>query len=159
MPENLAVINRSMSFYIARDVPTGEIDQIIGWLDSIRKDCGYKISQLESLKGSRARAEKHRNSMNAIARQFCDPDSAHLDLETRTEIIQQRLGCDPKRARDVAENVTRKIKKQLKQERNRQIFLEYATGVKSGALAKKYGISRQQVHNIVEKHENSRYFK
>lgn len=158
-PDSVAVMNRSMSFYIARDVPTGEIDQIIGWLGSIRDDCAYKISQLEKLKQERDRTERWRRNINDLARQFFDPDSLHLDLETRQKIIQQRLGCEWHIALNIAEQVATWAKKQRRKKRDAEICLKSDAGAKPGALAKEYGLTRQQVHNILKDRPDRKFLK
>jgi hypothetical protein len=154
--ENIAVINRSISIYLWRKIPTPEIEQTIFWLRSVMDDCQFKITRLQSLMDERERAQKHRDETNAIARQFCDPDSLHLDMDTRAEIIRQRLGCDYARARAIAEIVTAWAKRQSRKKRDARICALLDTGCYSiSEIAKKEKLSRQQVHNIVNKGKDS----
>jgi hypothetical protein len=155
--ERTAVMSRSISFYIARDIPTGEIEQTMSWLTSIRDDCDHKIARLESVLRERERAQRHRDGLNRIASQFCDPDSLHLDLQTRVEIIRQRLGCDPTRARHIALLVDSWAKRQRRYERDRIICLQHDAGTRPGELAKRHKLTRQQINNILKKRRDRQF--
>jgi len=157
--ERSAIISRSMSGYLWKNVPTGEIEQIKGWLTSIQQDCEFKISQLESLERSRNTSEEWRNDINDIARQFYDPDSLHLDIETRQKIIQQRLGCEPHRARHIAERVHKWAINKTKTNRNEEICFKHRNKVSVTKIAQEYKISRQQVYNILKDDKKTQYFK
>ncbi|MGH1403261.1 MAG: Mor transcription activator family protein [Alphaproteobacteria bacterium] len=143
---------RTISFY--HDIPTHEIDQAISWLNNIKHDCDHQISSLKLLKAERERSQKWRNDINALAKAFCDPDALHLNLETRTNIIQQRLGCNIEKAQQIAEIVTRWAKNEYRKQRDKKIYNDRITNDMSAAeCAKKYGMTRQQIYNIVKQQE------
>ncbi|PCI54044.1 MAG: hypothetical protein COB36_11095 [Alphaproteobacteria bacterium] len=144
-----ALINLTVSKY--RNVPTIEIDQNIGWLNQVKADCDFKISRLEQLKSERRRSQAWRDDINAIARQFFDMDALHLDNDTRTGIIKQRLGCDDKRARDLAEIVGRWAKNEKRKQRDELICYAHKVGFSAIKIAEQHDISRQQVHNVLKK--------
>lgn len=152
-----AAISRSLSFYIAKDIPTGEIDQVIHWLTEMAKDIDYKISRLERLKAERERTTKWRQNLDSVARQFLDPENIHLDLETRQAIIQQRLGCDWHIAKAIAERVNAWSKRQIKKNRDQAICMRVDAGEKITDLAREFKMSRQQIHNILKKRPDHRF--
>jgi hypothetical protein len=158
-PPDVARINRSISFYLWRQIPTGELEQTIGWLDDIKRDCEFKISEIESIKRDRERVENWRKNMNKLAKQFYDDDALHLDVDTRQKIVQQRLGCEPNRARHIAENVHAWAKRQRRKNRDAEICMKRRAGVKPKDLAAEYGISRQQIHNIVKNDDKTRFLR
>lgn len=149
--ERTARMNRSISFYIWSKVPTGELEQTIGWLDDVIQDCQYKIAELESIKRDRERAQEWRRDMNRIARQFYDPDALHLDLETRQQIVQQRLDVEPHRARQIAELVHAWAKRQQRKNDYAEICMKRRAGTKVSELADEYNYTRQQIYNILKK--------
>ncbi|MCB9980764.1 MAG: hypothetical protein H6863_06495 [Rhodospirillales bacterium] len=157
--ERTARINRGISFYLWRNIPTPELEQTIGWLDDIRRDCDYKISEIEAIISDRQRTEKWRKNINSLARQFYDPDSIHLDIEARYQIVMQRLDVQPHIARHIAERVHTWAKRKRRENRNAQICLKHDAGTKKTDLAREYGISRQQVHNILKNRRDRQYFK
>ncbi|MGB0719756.1 MAG: hypothetical protein ACPGRX_04735 [Bdellovibrionales bacterium] len=156
-PEHTAAMNRSISAYIWGNVPTHEIENNIVWLDIQRRNISNQIDTLKRIKKDRERAQKWRDDMNAIARQFFDNDALHLDIDTRAKIVKQRLGCDEKQAYDIAELVNAWAKRQHRKNRNEDICILYRSGQSAAKIAVKYGISRQQVHNIVKKDEKTRF--
>lgn len=155
--KSTAQISRTMSVYNFGGVPTAEIDQTIFWLDTLRADCDHKIKLLLQLKNDRSRASRHRRDMNALARQFYDDDSLHLDLETRTQIVRQRLGCDPDRARAIANLVDAWARKKRKTKRDELICLRYDAGIAPGKIAREFDLSRQQVYNILKNRKDLRF--
>ncbi len=159
MTSGTARINCGISFYIARDTPTPEIEQVIGWLTDIKQDCDFKISQLEKLLAERQRADAWRKNVNSLAKQFYDPDSLHLDIETRIQIVQQRLAVEPHIARHIAQRVQCWAKRKRRENRNAQILVKHDAGWKIPQLAKNYKLSRQQVHNIVKNRRDQRFLK
>ena len=73
-PQNLVDIQSIVNTCVARDIPTLTIDQNIGWLERMQRDINFTIDQLEQIKKSRSRAQKHRDDMNMIAKEFYDSD-------------------------------------------------------------------------------------
>ena len=135
-----AAINRSVSAYLWDNVPTHEIDHNIHWLRLQCSNIEHQISKLKKLKDSRQRTKNWHDGMNDIARQFYDEDALNLDLEIRTQIIKQRLGCSYDRARYIAEIVHSWAKKKRRKNRDEQILLARNSGVSVMKLSKKYGI-------------------
>lgn len=97
--------------------------------------------------------------MNALAMEFCDPDSVHLDLDTRAEIVRQRLGCDPNRAYNIAKIVQNWAARVVRQKRDADILLDKKNGLSAPQIAKKHNMSRQQVYNIIRKQSKIEIFK
>lgn len=142
-----AMMNTTISAY--RNVPTVEIEQNIFWLKQVKCDCDNKIRQLRRLKKDRERSEAWRDNLNAIAQQFCDPDSLHLSLEDRIAIIRQRLDCSEKRVHQLADIVHKWAKRQIIKDRNKDILYMRRIGFSVAKIAKKKEITRQQVYNVL----------
>ena len=151
-------MQQSVSYYVANDIPSHEIEHTINWLRSVKNDCDHKIMMLESLKKQRENSKKWRQNMNQVARMFYDETALHLDIETRVNIIKQRLDCDDKRALNIAEIVDKWAKNQRRKNRDELICFEYRSGYSAQQIAKKHNLSRQQVHNILKKDKKTNLF-
>lgn len=149
---SVSMATMSLTLSRSRDLPTVEIDQNINWLSEVKKDCEFKVHMLQNIKKERLRVQRWRDGVNELAQQFCDPQSVHLDKDTRIGIIQQRLGCNHKRASDLADIVTSWANNYMRKERNAVIMNELKSGISATEIAKKHSISRQHVYNI--KREN-----
>ncbi len=146
-----ALINLTITKY--RNIPTVEIDQNIGWLNQVKADCDFKISRLEQLKSERKRSQEWRDGINDVASQFYDMDALHLNNETRASIIKQRLGCNDKRANELAEIVGRWAKNEKRKQRDELICYAHEVGFSAIKIAEQHNISRQQVHNVIKKNK------
>lgn len=146
--KNLVDIQTIVNTSVAQNIPTVLIDQNIGWLKRIKNDAEFTIGQLEHVKNSRKRAKDYRDKMQATADLFLD-DEDLLDKNSKIRVIIQRLGCDKKRAYEIYDIILRRNRQRKKSERNKKIVLKHLTGQSKTSIAREYGISRQQVHNII----------
>lgn len=158
-PENIAVMKRSLNFYSMRNIHTGELEQVKSWLKAIKNDCESKIEEIKRLERDRKRSENWRREMNEISKQFRDPEHMDLDLNTRAKIIQQRLGCSVDRARQIADHVHAWAVRENRRQRNEQICFKYRCGESAAHLSKVYGVSRQQVYNIIKADKDYKFIK
>lgn len=149
--ENVAAISRSLTFYTVGNVPTHEIDQVISWLDEVKKDCDRKISGLKAIQAERERVKAWRENINAIAHEFCDRDSIHLDFKTRLDIVEQKLGKGHPQARRIADTVQKWAAREILEKKHKNIHTDILNGLSASYIAKKHDISRQQVYNIKKK--------
>lgn len=148
-PENIRDVNGIISKAVARNIPTLVLDQNIGWLVRMRRDIDYTIKRLEQVKKERSRTQKWRDDLNDLARQFYDPESLDMDMRTRIMIIQQRLGCDTKRAKDIAAIVDAWSKRKRRLNRNDEIATLHSAGTSVTELSRRYGLTRPQIYNII----------
>ena len=88
-PKNLVDINTIINTCVASDIPTLTIDQNINWLARMRKDIEFTIDQLTRIKKARDNAQRHRDKLNSVAKQFYDDDALDMDRNTRILIIIQ----------------------------------------------------------------------
>lgn len=154
-PKNIVDINTIINTCVASEIPTLTIDQNINWLARMRKDIEFTIDQLTRIKKARDNAQRHRDNMNDIAKQFYDADALDMDRNTRILIIIQRLGCDKDRANAICDLIDAWCKRKKRDNRNEEICLRYASGQTKASLARDFGLSRQHVYNILS--EGHRY--
>lgn len=158
-PERLARMNRITSDYLWSQAPSREIEQSIGWLEDVVRDCEFKIAELETLKANRERSKEWRQGINEIARQFYDEDSLHLSFDQRYEIVRQRIDAPPHRLKLIAERIQKWADKKQREHRNADICFMARNGQRHAEIAAKYDISRQQVYNIVKNDDKMRYLR
>lgn len=157
--ENIAQTNSAISHYIARGTPTGEINHAISWLKAVRDDCDFKIDQLKKIKQERDRAKAWRDNINGVAKDFYGAEYDHLDDKTMIRIIMQRLDIDHKRAQTILDLIAQWRKKEKTKIRNDLIILDCHSGLTPSKIARKHGISRQQVYNIITDHKRQKFIK
>jgi hypothetical protein len=148
-PKNLVDINTIINTCVASDIPTLTIDQNINWLARMRKDIEFTIDQLTRIKNARDNAQKHRDKLNSVAKQFYDDDALDMDRNTRILIIIQRLGCNKEHANAICDLIESWCTRKKRDNRNEEICLKYATGKSKASLAREFGISRQHIYNII----------
>jgi|GEM_PF-1717834 len=155
--ESVCDVNNIINQAVARDIPTLVIDQNIGWLTRMRCDIDYTINRLEQVKKQRSRSQKWRDSLNNVAREFCDTENIDMDMRTRMLIIQQRLGCDPDRARAIATLVHAWAKRKRRKNRNDEISALRDAGVSVTELSRRYDLTRAQIYTIIADARRHRY--
>ena len=148
--DNINAVQQSLSFYVANNTSTHELAQAKNWLLSIKADCEFKIDQIKKIESDRKRAEKWRTNINAISKEFRDSDNLHIDLRTRLDIVRQHLGHEHPQARAIALQAHKWAQKQVIIERNQIICLKKKSGESVTVLARDYGLSRQQVYNVIK---------
>tara|TARA_R110002124_G_C8973012_1_gene515501 strand:- start:13114 stop:13635 length:522 start_codon:yes stop_codon:yes gene_type:complete len=158
-PKNITEINSSLHFYIAQNTPTGELNQVKAWLKQIKRECEYKIGQIQNIQNERKRVENWRRDINEIAKEFRTTEMLKLDLASRAELIRKKLQCPPSRAKAVAEYVQSWAKRENKKQRNADICFKFAHDESAEHLAKVYEISRQQIYNIIKADEGKKMIK
>lgn len=135
------------------NLPTHEIDMTIEWLEKIKLDCELEISKLKLLKKSRVRSRDYRDNIKDIAKLLYTEDPSIVDDENPNKAIsyiRKRMDCSNERAQDIYALLQSKCKKQRRTERDQQIFLLAKIGTKKSDIAKRFGISRQQVYNVLK---------
>ncbi len=147
-----------------QDVPTKEITRTIEWLDTIRKDCEYRIYQLNKIKSGNNKTSQWRRLMNALAKEIYYRNNELFetgDYDSRIKYIREHLDCDEKRATHIYDILRRWAKRKRRNNRDQEIAFIAKSGMKKSDIAEKFKISRQQVHNILKKHkkENETFLK
>ena len=135
------------------NLPTHEIDMTIEWLEKIKLDCELEISKLKLLKKSRVRSRDYRDNIKDIAKLLYTEDPSIVDDENPNKAIsyiRKRMDCSNERAQDIYALLQSKCKKQRRTERDQQIVLLAKIGTKKSDIAKRFGISRQQVYNVLK---------
>ena len=143
-------------------MPSYEINRYIKWLKSIILQCEIRIDELEKLKNSRESAHKYKKAINSLAYKMYSENKEFMDIANRTQridIIMNRLNCNKKKAIEVHDMLAKWVNKKRRSDRDKYIVLLAGSGMKKTAISKKYGISRQQVHNILDKHKNNFFLK
>lgn len=150
-PNSIAVINNSISYYSANNIPTTEIQQTINWLKTIKSECDYKISRLENIEKERCRVKTWRKNLNTIAKKFLTDKTLNQDLEKRIKLVQSELNCEHKRAKVIAEQIQKLAKRRKLELRNETICYEFRIGTPVKEIAAKHKVSPQQIYNITKK--------
>lgn len=154
-PQNIAVINNSVSRYIWGDIPTREIDQAINWLNTVKADCDFKIDQLVKVKKDRQRSQEWRDNLKALAddfaaRDFVDVSLDDIRLEVDKRYHNQYWITEAHKAQ-IAKYVHRNAIEESLRLRNIRIALKRQNGVSVAKIAKEYDLSRQQIYDILSK--------
>lgn len=151
----LTIINRSVSDFIWTKAPTREIDLAISWLENITHDCQFKITRLRALKAERGRDKAFKERRASVAALFDDPAFLTIDPENQIRIIQQRLGanCDHARAAHIRTMAISKLKRTERKERDAAILRLHRMGEKPQKIAAQVNLTRQQVYNIIKRHD------
>ncbi len=134
------------------NLPTHEIDMTIEWLEKIKLDCELEISKLRLLKKSRVRSRDYRDNIKDIVKLLYTEDPSIVDDENPNKAIsyiRKRIECSKARAQDIYVSLQSKCKKQRRAERDQQIILLAKIGTKKNDIAKRFGMSRQQVYHIL----------
>ena len=147
-----------------RDVPTKEIDRTIEWLETIRKDCEFRIYQLKKRKSGNTRTSNWRQRRNALAEEIYRGNNELFetgDYDSRIKYIREHMECDEKRAAHVYDILRVWAKRKRRNNRDQEIAFLAKSGMNKSNIAEKFKISRQQVHNIIKKHkeENETFLK
>ncbi len=141
------------------DIPPKEIDRTIKWLETIKQDCDYRISELKNMKASKDRATKWRQKMNDLAHEIYHENSELFhsgDFESRITYIQEHLDCDLARAGQIYDILKRWTKNERLKNRDKDILIAAQSGTKKPEIAKRFKLSRQQVYSILRKHNKKR---
>lgn len=144
------------------NVPTQQINLAIKWLNNIKEDCDRQIRELERVKSSRKRTNRHHQSINKLALELYNKDPEFFDSANRKEaisVVQKHMLCGSKRAIQTYERLRSWSLRKKREDRNQQIVLLANSGEKKTAIARKLKISRQQVHNVLAKNKREIFLK
>lgn len=153
-PNNIAVMNRSVSEYIWTKAPNHEIDQAISWLDAVKADCDYKIAQLHKVKLERQRSKDWRNKINQLTADFMKDDYLVLSYENLEAEVRHRFHnyhfVTEAYIKTITKNAFRESQRRLKEKRDIRIAQEYQSGFSVAEIAKKNDLTRQAVYHILK---------
>lgn len=138
------------------NIPTAEIDRTIEWLEKIKSDCEFRIHQLKERKANNCRAKQRRLMMKELSREIYYSNSEIFksgDHKSHIDYIKEHLKCDEQHAEAVYEVLNKLAKRKRQDRRDEKIVMLAKSGIKKPVIAKKYGLTRQQVYNILKAHK------
>ncbi len=141
------------SFYIVNNIPSHEIDGAIEWLEGVKQNAQCQIERLENIKITRQRSVRWRNNFNNIVNQFKRDEYINLNMNEKIIKIREQLQCSHCRAEQIAKRVHIWARDLKNKQRDMNIAYLKLNGSSVAEIAKKYKLSRQQVYNIIKKHE------
>lgn len=150
-----ALTNRIASEYKA--APTRELEQNIGWLEYQIEECQRKIDLVRKEKRNRERSKTWRDNMNAIAQKYYKIKGKELDFEAMVIDIKKKLDCNDAQARHAGTIVKNWIRRDNLKERNKAIKYWHKAGFSAIEIAERNELSRQQVHNVLNKSKASMF--
>jgi hypothetical protein len=131
-------------------------------LKNIRNDCDLQIKELERLRSNRNRTNRHYQSINELALELYNKDPEFFDNTNKkdaTAIVQKHMLCSGQRALQTYERLRAWSLRKKKKDRNQQIILLANAGEKKAVIARRFNISRQQVHNVLAKNKKEIFLK
>jgi mevalonate kinase len=136
--------------------PTSHLNQEIERFNEIIFHAESRILDIKRVKNSRKAMAEHRKRLNALAEQYIsyyDPKRSKSEFIAKIRTI---LTCDTSYAEQVYEIIRKRVKSADTAKRNQKIVLlsEYMDKTK---LARKFNLSRQQIHNIINDNRST-YF-
>lgn len=128
--------------------PESELKRLLEFHQNVANDSHARISDIQSILASRKAARDYRRRLEQYAHRY---EAAACETPPKDLIAQivHDLSCSARYASEVAEIALKTMRKERRAKRDAQIRLlsEYMSKTE---LALKFGISRQQVHNILK---------